>query len=117
MGRGESSSVATQGGGDEEVALRDGEQAFRSDAARQRLQIARSLARPPVLEDEDERGALQSDEEQALAIIGADLDTLRLIKNYRGVRDGKEIDFGVAAEVIEPGAVRIGDAVEPLARI
>jgi uncharacterized protein YcbX len=46
-----------------------------------------------------------------------DLDTLRLIKNYRGVRDGKEIDFGVAAEVVEPGTVRVGDAVEPLDRI
>ena len=46
-----------------------------------------------------------------------DLDTLRLIKSYRGQRDGKEIDFGVAAEVVEPGTVRVGDTVEPLDRI
>jgi len=43
-----------------------------------------------------------------------DLDTLRLIKGYRGVRDGKAIDFGVYASVEEPGRVRVGDAVEPL---
>jgi uncharacterized protein len=43
-----------------------------------------------------------------------DLDTLRLIKSYRGVRDGKAIDFGVYADVEEPGRVRLGDPVEPL---
>jgi uncharacterized protein len=43
-----------------------------------------------------------------------DLDTLRLIKSYRGVRDGKAIDFGVYAAVQEPGRVRVGDPVEPL---
>jgi uncharacterized protein len=43
-----------------------------------------------------------------------DLDTLRLIKSYRGVRDGQAIDFGVYAAVEEPGRVRVGDPVEPL---
>lgn len=43
-----------------------------------------------------------------------DLDTLRLIKGYRGVRDGQAIDFGVYAAVEEPGRLRVGDAVEPL---
>ena len=43
-----------------------------------------------------------------------DLDTLRLIKGYRGVRDGVAIDFGVYATVEEPGRVRVGDPVEPL---
>lgn len=43
-----------------------------------------------------------------------DLDTLRLIKGYRGVRDGKAIDFGVYATVERPGRVRVGDPVEPL---
>lgn len=43
-----------------------------------------------------------------------DLDTLRTIKAYRGLRDGKGIDFGVFGEVAEPGRVRVGDAVEPL---
>jgi uncharacterized protein YcbX len=40
-----------------------------------------------------------------------DLDTLRLIKSYRGMpREGK-IDFGVYAQIVEPGRVRVGDAV------
>lgn len=43
-----------------------------------------------------------------------DLDTLKLIKGYRGVRDGEAIDFGVYARVEQPGRVRVGDAVEPL---
>ena len=43
-----------------------------------------------------------------------DLDTLRLIKSYRGVREGKAIDFGVYAAVEQPGLVRVGDPVEPL---
>lgn len=43
-----------------------------------------------------------------------DLDTLRLIKGYRGVRNGEAIDFGVYAAVEQPGRVRVGDPVEPL---
>jgi len=43
-----------------------------------------------------------------------DLDTLRLIKEYRGVRDRVAIDFGVYASVEQPGRVRVGDSVEPL---
>jgi len=45
-----------------------------------------------------------------------DLDTLRLIKNYRGQRpaDGA-ILFGVYGRVDQPGRVRVGDPVEPLA--
>ena len=43
-----------------------------------------------------------------------DLDTLRLIKGYRGVRDGIAIDFGVYATVEQHGRVRVGDSVEPL---
>ena len=42
-----------------------------------------------------------------------DFDTLREIKQYRGMRD-KEVDFGVFGEVETPGRVRVGDAVEPL---
>jgi uncharacterized protein YcbX len=53
-----------------------------------------------------------------------DLDTLRAIKDYRGlgrgraIREGEEagpgdsIDFGVYAEVQVPGRVRVGDPVE-----
>jgi uncharacterized protein YcbX len=44
-----------------------------------------------------------------------DLDTLRLIKDYRGVRDGKYVDFGVFGDVERPGRVRVGDSVLPLA--
>jgi uncharacterized protein len=43
-----------------------------------------------------------------------DFDTLRAIKAYRGVRNGKSIDFGVYADVETPGRVRVGDPVEPL---
>jgi hypothetical protein len=41
-----------------------------------------------------------------------DFDSLREIKAYRGLRDGKEIDFGVYADVEEPGVVRVGDTLE-----
>jgi uncharacterized protein YcbX len=42
-----------------------------------------------------------------------DLDTLRLIKTYRGLSERGTIDFGVYAEIVEPGEVRVGDTVEP----
>lgn len=42
-----------------------------------------------------------------------DWDSLKAIKGYRGVvEDG--INFGVYANVIEPGRVRVGDPVEPV---
>jgi uncharacterized protein YcbX len=40
-----------------------------------------------------------------------DLDTLKVIKAYRGLRDGKHLDFGVYGEVERPGRVRVGDPV------
>ena len=40
-----------------------------------------------------------------------DLDTLRTIIGYRGLRDGKKADFGVLADVAQPGRVRVGDEV------
>lgn len=43
-----------------------------------------------------------------------DFDTLRAIRAYRGLRDGRKVDFGVYAGVVEPGRVRVGDPVEPL---
>ena len=43
-----------------------------------------------------------------------DLDTLKVIKQYRGVRGQKSLDFGVYGEVVEPGRVRVGDSVELL---
>lgn len=43
-----------------------------------------------------------------------DLDTLRTIASYRGLRDGKHADFGIFGEVVQPGRVRVGDVVEPL---
>lgn len=43
-----------------------------------------------------------------------DLDTLRIIRSYRGVRDGKNLDFGIYGEVVRPGRVALGDPVELL---
>ena len=43
-----------------------------------------------------------------------DFDTLAAIRDYRGLRNGKHLDFGVYADVEEPGPVRLGDPVEPL---
>jgi uncharacterized protein YcbX len=40
-----------------------------------------------------------------------DLDTLRSIISYRGLREGKHADFGVLADVVTPGRIRVGDGV------
>jgi len=40
-----------------------------------------------------------------------DLDTLRTIISYRGLREGKHADFGVLGEVTMPGRIRLGDEV------
>ncbi|HWB22809.1 MAG TPA: MOSC N-terminal beta barrel domain-containing protein [Gaiellaceae bacterium] len=40
------------------------------------------------------------------------LDTVRAIKDYRGLRNRKAIDFGIYFDVEQPGRVRVGDAVE-----
>jgi len=42
-----------------------------------------------------------------------DLDTLRIVKGYRGLRDGRQIDFGIYADVEEAGTVQVGDSVLP----
>ena len=38
-----------------------------------------------------------------------DFPTLKVIKDYRGVSAGGVLDFGMYADVIEPGTVRVGD--------
>ena len=44
-----------------------------------------------------------------------DLDTLRVIKDYRGEAPTTErLPFGVWGEVVEPGTVRLGDDVVPV---
>jgi uncharacterized protein len=40
-----------------------------------------------------------------------DLDTLRAIIGYRGLREGRKADLGVLGEVAVPGRVRVGDEV------
>ena len=40
-----------------------------------------------------------------------DLDTLRAIKDYRGLVNGKDLMFGVWGEVETPGIIRVGDEV------
>ncbi|MDQ2933461.1 MAG: MOSC domain-containing protein [Chloroflexota bacterium] len=44
-----------------------------------------------------------------------DFPTLHAIKRYRGLRDGRHLDFGVYADVVEPGMLHVGDRVAPLA--
>jgi len=43
-----------------------------------------------------------------------DLDTLRTIIAYRGLREGKHADFGVLGDVTVPGTIRLGDEVTVL---
>jgi uncharacterized protein YcbX len=40
-----------------------------------------------------------------------DLDTVRTIISYRGLREGKHADLGVLADVVRPGRIRVGDEV------
>ena len=42
-----------------------------------------------------------------------DFPTLHAIKAYRGMREGRKIDFGVYADVVTPGTVMVGDEVVP----
>jgi hypothetical protein len=42
-----------------------------------------------------------------------DFPTLHAIKETRGLREGRHLDFGVYADVVAPGIVRTGDPVEP----
>ena len=42
-----------------------------------------------------------------------DFPTLKVIKNYRGINAEQQLEFGVYAEVVEPGEVSVGDPVEP----
>lgn len=44
-----------------------------------------------------------------------DMDTLRMILDYRSKQDGN-VCFGVYADVAQPGTVAIGDTVEPLSK-
>lgn len=43
-----------------------------------------------------------------------DLDTLRTLIAYRGLRDGKYADFGVLGDVAQDGRARVGDEVHLL---
>ncbi len=43
-----------------------------------------------------------------------DFPTLRVIRDYRGTNARKQLEFGVYAEVVEPGEARVGDPVEPV---
>jgi uncharacterized protein len=42
-----------------------------------------------------------------------DFPTLHVIRQYRGLRDGRKLDFGVYADVVRPGRISVGDAVAP----
>lgn len=43
-----------------------------------------------------------------------DLPTLRTIIDYRGMREGRFVDFGVLADIEQTGRVRLGDSVRLL---
>ena len=43
-----------------------------------------------------------------------DFPTLKVIKSYRGTNAEQQLEFGVYADVVEPGEVSVGDLVEPL---
>ena len=43
-----------------------------------------------------------------------DFPTLKVIRDYRGINAEQQLEFGVYAEVVEPGEVSVGDPVEPL---
>src|SRR5262249_38267632 len=43
-----------------------------------------------------------------------DLNTLRVLNEYRGLTAKRELPFGVYGEVLEPGRVQVGDRAEPL---
>ena len=43
-----------------------------------------------------------------------DFNTLRVLKDYRGLSADRQLDFGVYGEVLEAGRVRVGDSVQPL---
>ena len=43
-----------------------------------------------------------------------DFPTLRVIRDYRGTNADNQLEFGVYAEVVEPGDLRVGDPVEPI---
>lgn len=44
-----------------------------------------------------------------------DIDTLRTIIGYRGLREGRKVDFGVLGEVATKGRVHMGDEVSVVA--
>jgi uncharacterized protein YcbX len=44
-----------------------------------------------------------------------DLDTLKVLRDVRGTRGKDSVLFGVYAEVVEPGTIRVGDPVLPIA--
>lgn len=43
-----------------------------------------------------------------------DFDSLKVIAAYRGVTPDRDINFGVYADVVEPGTIAVGDPVELL---
>lgn len=43
-----------------------------------------------------------------------DFPTLHVIKDYRGVSADGDLEFGVYADVLQPGTVRVGDPVRPI---
>ncbi len=62
------------------------------------LRVTKPVARCAITTQDPDTGA-------------RDLDTLRTIIDYRGLREGKHVDFGILADVERPGRIRLGDEV------
>lgn len=90
------------------IELRDGEAHVEDSWIGRRIElgetmlfISNAVARCAITTQDPETGV-------------RDLDTLRTIISYRGLRDGENVDFGVWGEVERPGRIRLGDEVSVL---
>jgi hypothetical protein len=90
------------------IELRDGEAHVEDSWIGRRIELGETLlfisnavARCAITTQDPETGV-------------RDLDTLRTIISYRGLRDGENVDFGVWGEVERPGRIRLGDEVRVL---
>jgi uncharacterized protein YcbX len=73
----------------------------RIELGQTRMLVSKPVARCAITTQDPDTGA-------------RDLDTLRTIISYRGLRDGENVDFGLYGEVERAGRIRLGDEVRVL---